>query len=360
VLKSPHCAKPQTVIGHFINIQTMKEFEDIVLTAYIVLIGLLSAILISRYWYYRKTRKARTKIFSEPKFIVFCRIVTVLVISILILGFVNYLFILQKGNLFAPYWGKVSVVSLLTLLCISEIIYNLYPLPTKTNRILNIVFLIPLSGFAFLFTQTYLKAINHPAESSSIIIELPFEGTWIASGAGGSGITNHHDRIESQKYAIDIVKFGDNNRLFENEGIKNEDSYTFGAKVISPVNGKIVFALDTLPDVKNTDKDKLAGNHIIIQFQDTLFVALAHLKQNSIQVKQGDIVGIGQELALVGNSGNTDFPHLHIHIQDTETYDITTSKTFPIRFRTYKRMRYLFWTRQTNNFLLSNDIVKPN
>lgn len=347
------------MVGHFKTHKPMKEFEDIVLTAYIVLIGILSAILISRYWYFRRTRKARTNLFSEPKFIVFCRVVTILATPIFILGIVNYIFILQKGNLFAPYWGKVLVVSLLTLLCISELIYNFYPLPTKTNRILNIIFIIPLSALSFLFTQSYLKAIEHPAESSSVIIELPFEGTWIASGAGASGLTNHHDRIKSQKYAIDIVKFGDNNRLFENEGVKNEDSYTFEAKVISPVNGKIVFALDTLPDVKNTDRDKLAGNHIIIQFQDSLFVALAHLKQNSIQVKQGDIVGIGHELALVGNSGNTDFPHLHIHIQDTETYGIETSKTYPIRFRAFKRMRYLFWARQTNNFLLSNDIVKP-
>jgi len=147
--------------------------------------------------------------------------------------------------------------------------------------------------------------------------------------------------------------------LFKNNGVANEDSYTFGAEIISPVNGKVVHVTDSLPDKKIQERDKLAGNHIIIQFQDTLFVALAHLKQKSIKVKQGDMVQTGDILAQVGNSGNTDFPHLHIHVQNSEVYDIETTKSYPFRFRQFKRMRYIFWQNETNQFLLSNDIVKP-
>jgi murein DD-endopeptidase MepM/ murein hydrolase activator NlpD len=33
-------------------------------------------------------------------------------------------------------------------------------------------------------------------------------------------------------------------------------------------------------------------------------------------VKAGDTVKCGQEIALVGNSGNTDRPHLHFNIAD--------------------------------------------
>ncbi len=336
----------------------MKEFEDIVFTGYVILLGAITAFIIGRYLYYRKTRQSRIKIKRETQPFLIIRFLTVLMLPILVLGVVNYIFILQKGNLFAPYWTKISLLSLLTILCFTEIYYNIFPLPKKINRILNIIFLVLFSVVAFILNRTFLEAIEHPDVASSVIIDLPFEGTWIASGAGGSGLTNHHDRIKSQKYAVDIVKFGDNGRLFENEGIENEDSYTFGAKVISPVNGKVVYALGTLPDQKITDRDKLAGNHIILQFQDTLYVALAHLKQNSIKVKVGDIVKTGDDLAQVGNSGNTDFPHLHIHIQDTESYDITKTKTFPLRFRIFNRMRYIFWESQTNKYLLSNDIVK--
>ncbi len=338
----------------------MKEFEDIVFTAYLILLIIISTFIIGRFLYFYRTRNARVKIKYETKPFQYLGYISVVMLPLFILGTINYIFILQKGNLFAPYWAKFLLLALLLLLFLTELYYIFYPQPKKLNRAMKIIFLIPLSVLAFLFNQTYLKAIKHPDVASSVIIELPFEGTWIASGAGGSGLTNHHDRIESQKYAIDIVKFGDNCRIFENEGIKNEDSYTFGARIISPVNGKVVFALDSLPDIKITDREKLAGNHIIVQFQDTLFVALAHLKQNSIKVKIGDFVETGDELAQVGNSGNTDFPHLHIHVQDSESYNIESTKTYPVRFKVFSRMRYIFWTKQTNQFLLSNDIVKSN
>ncbi len=190
------------------------------------------------------------------------------------------------------------------------------------------------------------------------MIDLPFKGKWIASGAGATGLTNHHDRIKSQKYAIDIVKFGEDNKLFKNNGLANEDSYTFGAEILSPVNGKVVHVTDSLPDKKITDRDKLAGNHIIIRFGDNLYVALAHLQQYSIKVKPGDSVETGDFLGRVGNSGNTDFPHLHIHVQNTPVYDIETTRTYPLRFRKFKRMRVLFWREEENGFLLSNDMVR--
>lgn len=261
--------------------------------------------------------------------------------------------------MFAPYWAKVTLFALLTLLLITEVCYNIHLQPKKVNRIFNLIFGVAFLVLGVLLNKVYFDARQYPDIASCVIIDLPFKGKWIASGAGASGLTNHHDRIRSQKYAIDIVKFDDNSRLFKNNGVANEDSYTFGAEIISPVNGKVVHVTDSLPDKKIQERDKLAGNHIIIQFQDTLFVALAHLKQKSIKVKQGDMVQTGDILAQVGNSGNTDFPHLHIHVQDSEVYDIETTKSYPFRFRQFKRMRYIFWQNETNQFLLSNDIVKP-
>lgn len=337
----------------------MKEFEDIVKTGYIILVSIIAIFIIFRYWYFSKTKTSRINISIEKKPYRYFRYISILSIPLFLAGVINYIFILQKGNLFAPYWAKLILLALLTVVLITEIYYNLHLQPKKANRILNLVF-----GIAFLITgiflnKIYLDASKHPPVESGVIIDLPFKGKWIASAAGGSILTNHHDRIKSQKYAIDIVKFGENDKLFKNQGIKNEDSYTFGSEIISPVNGIVVHVLDSLPDRKIKERDKLAGNHIIIQFQDTLFVALAHLKQYSIKVKKGDKVNTGDILAQVGNSGNTDFPHLHIHIQDSEVYDIDNTKSYPFRFKKFKRMRYIFWKKESNQFLLSNDIIKP-
>lgn len=337
----------------------MKEFEDIVLLGYIIILSLLALFIIFRYLYYRKTRHTRTNITQETNFFRIFRYLSIAALPLLIFGIINFIFILQKGNLFAPYWAKTSLILTFALLLITEIKYNLNLQPKKINRVFNPLFTTIFLVLAFLLNKQYFNAIQHPSIAESVLIDLPIKGKWIASGAGASGLTNHHDRIRSQKYAVDMAKIGENGRLFVNEGITNEDSYTFGAELFSPVNGQVVHIADSLPDQKISERDKLAGNHIIIQFQDTLFVALAHLKQNSIKVKIGDRVQTGDLLAQVGNSGNTDFPHLHIHIQNSEYYDIETSISYPFRFKEFKRMRYIFWQNEKDQFLLSNDIFKP-
>lgn len=337
----------------------MKEFEDIVRTGYIVALTVIALFIMVRYGYYRKTKQSRILIGREKKPYRYFRYLSIIAIPFFLTGLVCYIFTLQKGNLFAPYWAKVSLMVFLILLLISEIYYNIYLQPRKVNRFFNLFFSVAFLALGFLFHKIYFDARQYPDMASSVIIDLPFKGKWIASGAGATGLTNHHDRIRSQKYAIDIVKFGDDNKLFKNNGVANEDSYTFGAEIISPVHGIVVHIIDSLPDKKILERDKLAGNHIIIQFQDTLFVVLAHLKQKSIQVKLGDRVHPGDILAQVGNSGNTDFPHLHIHVQNSAIYDFETTKSYPFRLRQYKRMRYVFWKNETNQFLLSNDIVKP-
>ena len=336
----------------------MKEFENIVLTGYSILLISVVALIIFRFLYYRRTRLSRISIHQEKGIFRISRYLFVFAFSLFSLGLIQYIFILQKGSLFAPHWAKALLIVVMAGLVVTEIAYNLHVKPGKINRIFNLCMTTILIFLSILLNKRYFDAIQHLGISSSVIIDLPFRGEWVATGAGASNLTNHHDRIPSQKYAVDIVKLGPNRKLFKGDGVANEDSYTFGAEIISPVNGTVVHIIDSLPDRNIQDRDKLAGNHIIIQFQDTLYLALAHLKQNSILVKKGESVKIGDLLAQVGNSGNTDFPHLHIHIQNSETYDIGTTSTYPIRFREFKRNRYGYWTHQRDQFLLSNDIIK--
>ena len=50
-----------------------------------------------------------------------------------------------------------------------------------------------------------------------------------------------------------------------------------------------------------------------------MYVFLAHMKEGSIAVNTGGRVTTHQIIGRVGNSGNSDFPYLHVHIQDTPT-----------------------------------------
>jgi murein DD-endopeptidase MepM/ murein hydrolase activator NlpD len=62
--------------------------------------------------------------------------------------------------------------------------------------------------------------------------------------------------------------------------------------------------------------DVSLGNNIVVDIGGGRFAFYAHLQPGSLRVKPGDKVVTGQVLAQVGNSGNTDAPHLHFHIVD--------------------------------------------
>jgi murein DD-endopeptidase MepM/ murein hydrolase activator NlpD len=58
------------------------------------------------------------------------------------------------------------------------------------------------------------------------------------------------------------------------------------------------------------------GDYVIVDIGGGRYAFYAHLKPNSIRVEEGDNVRRGQQLAQLGNSGNTTAPHLHLHIMD--------------------------------------------
>ncbi|MEY2465628.1 MAG: hypothetical protein QOD03_149 [Verrucomicrobiota bacterium] len=91
--------------------------------------------------------------------------------------------------------------------------------------------------------------------------------------------------------------------------------------MLSPVGGTVESTVDEFPDnllgVKDTKHP--AGNHVVIKMADNRFVFLAHFQKGSIKIKPGDRVKVGQELGKCGNSGNSDGPHIHMHVQDTST-----------------------------------------
>jgi len=58
------------------------------------------------------------------------------------------------------------------------------------------------------------------------------------------------------------------------------------------------------------------GNYIILDLGHSRFALYAHLQPGTLRVKLGDHVKAGQVLARLGNSGNSDAPHLHFQLTD--------------------------------------------
>ncbi|MFF4170034.1 M23 family metallopeptidase [Streptomyces sp. NPDC001744] len=60
------------------------------------------------------------------------------------------------------------------------------------------------------------------------------------------------------------------------------------------------------------------GNAIVVKHANGRYSQYAHLSK--IQVKIGQKVGVGQRIALSGNTGNSSGPHLHFEIRTTPNY----------------------------------------
>lgn len=75
------------------------------------------------------------------------------------------------------------------------------------------------------------------------------------------------------------------------------------------------------------------GNHVLIAFEG-LVALVAHLRRGSVAVAGGERVSEGQELGVLGISGNSLAPHLHFHIMDGT--DFARAKVVPFRVRAFE------------------------
>ena len=58
-----------------------------------------------------------------------------------------------------------------------------------------------------------------------------------------------------------------------------------------------------------------SGNFVRLLHDDGTMGVYLHLKRGSVEVREGQRVNPGQQLALSGNTGNSTGPHLHFVIQ---------------------------------------------
>ena len=175
-----------------------------------------------------------------------------------------------------------------------------------------------INGF---FIKPYKEeaAIPVPARNSTRM-SLPFRGEWSVFWGGDTREQNYHVTYKPQKNAFDILMADSAGRTHLRSGEKNEDYYAFGQPVIAPCDGEVVQAVDGVRDNVPGEMNPayMAGNSIIVKTANNEYLLLAHFKQFSIRVKQGNKVKKGQLLGLCGNSGNSSEPHIHFHIQNSD------------------------------------------
>jgi murein DD-endopeptidase MepM/ murein hydrolase activator NlpD len=158
------------------------------------------------------------------------------------------------------------------------------------------------------------------SESPAQTFRLPFNSRWFVAQGGDTLNVNHHMTNAAQAHGLDFVMVaGASQREISTPNPQRvEDFFAWGRSVLAPHDGEVVAVVNDMPDnaLGVKDADHPAGNHVGIQIAPDRFVFLGHLQRGSITVKPGDRVVAGQTLGRCGNSGNSDHPHVHMHVQD--------------------------------------------
>lgn len=182
--------------------------------------------------------------------------------------------------------------------------------------------LIVISGImvVFLIYMNISALLGKSYPAGGVELEFPLKnGDYYISSGGSKKIINNHMRSfpNAQEFAVDINKLG---RL---KGVskhllssKREDHHIFGDTVYCPCDGEII---STKSDIRDNEAGSMdvrsedgTGNFVEIKCDQDVIVFIPHLKMNSIMVSDNTRVPTGKPLGLVGLSGFTQEPHLHL------------------------------------------------
>jgi hypothetical protein len=172
-------------------------------------------------------------------------------------------------------------------------------------------------------------AINIPA-GAPLVLGPPVRGSgWVAFN--GPSETSVHRRSllpvngrarNAQRFAIDWIQLGPDGKPTKGDPARNDNWHGYGAEVLAVADATVAAVKDGIP--QNTPLtperavpitlDTIGGNHVLLNLGGGRYGFYAHLQPGSLRVKPGDRVRRGQVLGLLGNSGNSDAPHLHFHV----------------------------------------------
>lgn len=168
---------------------------------------------------------------------------------------------------------------------------------------------------------------------NSLVIGAPLSGDrWVAAN-GPANASGHrralipidgHAAI-AQRYAIDWVQLGTDNKTYRGDPKDNKSYLAFGQDALAVADGVVAAVLDGIPNnVPGIDSRaqpitlaNVGGNFVQLDLGNGLYAFYAHMQPGSLRVKAGDKVRRGQVIGLVGNTGNSTEPHLHFQVSNS-------------------------------------------
>lgn len=235
------------------------------------------------------------------------------------------------GSKLWPAWIAICAVLALPP-AVTRLVAGSQALPAPANTGEVVVDLICAVLFAVAATAVSAAARRFDPRQA---VDLAFPlsgGLFEAIQAGSIRFVNHHLVSRAQRYGVDLVKVSDGGLRFAVPR-SPQDLPSYALPVRSALTGTVVAAVDEFDDnaLGVRDVRHPFGNHVVIEDPGGSRVFFAHLKRGSLAVMPGQSVRAGDFLGLVGNSGNSTEPHLHVHAEHGDGLPVTFGGRFLVR-----------------------------
>lgn len=170
------------------------------------------------------------------------------------------------------------------------------------------------------------------------VVHPPLDGQrWLNGNGCCDTVTAHRGALNpvngqfdlAERFAIDWVRLDADNRIYTGDRTQLSSYPFYGVPVHAVADGEVVAVSDVLPDQPPGDDpplgslriDEYGGNYVVQRFTQNgqdYYAYYAHLKPGtaSAAVRVGQRITAGDQVGELGNSGNTDGPHLHFHVMD--------------------------------------------
>ena len=177
---------------------------------------------------------------------------------------------------------------------------------------------------------TGIGGLTEVSRREPIVVSPPLRGDRWVDGSGCCEIISAHRYTilpingtlrPAEHFAIDFLQLDAQGRAVVGDIKELTNWHGYGAEVVAAVPGRVVEVVNDLPDQVPGQPlpgivETASGNHVIIDIGQGRYTEYAHLIPHSVAVSVGDFVQRGQRLGLLGNSGNSDAPHLHFQVMD--------------------------------------------
>jgi hypothetical protein len=192
------------------------------------------------------------------------------------------------------------------------------------------------------------SGLTNVARDRAVVIGSPLKGSrWVVVNGCCTGPNGHRQAVNpingafyvSERFAIDFAQLSVDKRLVQGDPEQLASYPSYGADVISVAPGVVVRTKDGIADnipvgsLPPFSLETIGGNYVVVDIGEGHFAFYAHLQPGSLTVRVGDRVRQGEVLGLLGNSGNSDFPHLHFHVVDSPSP--LASDGLPYEFRSF-------------------------